>query len=448
MRLQLLCLILLLSACRKQDAPAPAGPATQQEINNWILANMREYYLWNQSLPAAADGQQEPVTFFNSLKQPRDRFSVIYNESNFPKGMLRTFGIDYYIIPWVQAPGGAIGIVNFVIPGTAAALNGLKRGDYFTRISNTIITPANAQQLGKELLLKSKSNITTAKVLDNGQVTEAQQVAIEGRLIVENPLYEKKTWQINGKKIAYLFLNNFDDYYNNDVLQAFRKFKEEGVSELIIDLRYNPGGSVTGAALLSALVAPGLDELKPFVQYAGNAKQQVKMRSFKDVLAVPSDGNKVIPFSALAPGQLSLPRVFILGTAITASAAEVVINNLKPYTQVVLIGQTTFGKDVGAVSITNKRIPWSLLPVTYKLSNARGAGGYENGITPQYVSDEKSILPLFPIADQQDPLIAQALSLITGGGRQGQFERITPTVKVLYDSRQLLSESSIVILPD
>lgn len=448
MRLQLLCLILLLSACRKQDAPAPAGPATQQEINNWILANMREYYLWNQSLPAGADGQQEPVTFFNSLKQPGDRFSVIYNESNFPKGMLRTFGIDYYIIPWVQAPGGAIGIVNFVIPGTAAALNGLKRGDYFTRISNTIITPANAQQLGKELLLKSKSNITTAKVLDNGQVTEAQQVAIEGRLIVENPLYEKKTWQINGKKIAYLFLNNFDDYYNNDVLQAFRKFKEEGVSELIIDLRYNPGGSVTGAALLSALVAPGLDELKPFVQYAGNAKQQVKMRSFKDVLAVPSDGNKVIPFSALAPGQLSLPRVFILGTAITGSAAEVVINNLKPYTQVVLIGQTTFGKDVGAVSITNKRIPWSLLPVTYKLSNARGEGGYENGITPQYVSDEKSILPLFPIADQQDPLIAQALSLITGGGRQGQFERITPTVKVLYDSRQLLSESSIVILPD
>lgn len=448
MRLQLLCLILLFSACRKQDTPAPAGPATQQEINNWILANMREYYLWNQSLPAAADGQQEPVAFFNSLKQPGDRFSLIYNESNFPKGMLRTFGIDYYVVPWVQAPGGAIGIINFVIPGTAAALNGLKRGDYFTRISNTIITSANAQQLGKDLLLKSKSNITTAKVDDNGQVTEAQQVAIEGRTIVENPLYEKKTWQINGKKVAYLFLNNFDDYYNNDVLQAFRKFKEEGASELIIDLRYNPGGSVTGAALLSALAAPGLDELKPFVQFAGNAKQQVRMRSFKDILAVPSGDNKVIPFSALAPGQLSLPRVFILGTAITGSAAELVINNLKPYMQVVLIGQTTFGKDVGAVSITDKRIPWSLLPITYKLSNARGEGGYENGITPQYVSDEKSILPLFPIADQQDPLIAKALSLITGGGRQGQFERITPAVEVLYDSRQLLSESSIVIFPD
>ena len=448
MHLRLLCLILLFSACRKQDDPAPAGPATQQEINNWILANMREYYLWNQSLPALADGQQEPVTFFNSLKQPGDRFSIIYNKSNFPKGMLRTFGIDYYVIPWAQAPGGAIGIINFVIPGTTAALNGLKRGDYFTRISNTILTPANAQQLGKDLLQKNRSDITTAKIADNGQVTEALPIAIEGRTIVENPLYEKKVWQINGKKIAYLFLNNFDDYYNNDVLQAFRKFKEEGASELIIDLRYNPGGSITGAALLSALVAPGLDEQKPFVQYAGNAKQQVKMRSFKDVLAVPSEDNKVIPFSALAPGRLSLPRVFILGTAITGSAAELVINNLKPYTQVVFIGQTTFGKDVGAVSITDKRIPWSLLPITYKLSNARGEGGYENGITPQYVSDEKSILPLFPIADQQDPLIAKAISLITGEGRQGQFERIMPTVKVLYDSRQLLSESSIVILPD
>ena len=93
-------------------------------------------------------------------------------------------------------------------------------------------------------------------------------------------------------------------------------------------------------------------------------------------------------------------------------------------------------------------MPWSLFPVTYKLSNARGEGGYENGIAPQYVSDEKSILPLFPIADQQDPLIAKAISLITGGGRQGQFERIPPAIKILYDSRQLLSESSIVIIPD
>ncbi|MRG46135.1 hypothetical protein GFS24_13485 [Chitinophaga sp. SYP-B3965] len=446
MRLQLLCLILLFSACRKQDAPVPAGPATQQEINNWILANMREYYLWNQSLPAMADGQQEPVAFFNSLKQPGDRFSVIYNASNFPRGMLRTFGIDYYVIPWAQAPGGAIGILNFVIPGTKAALNGLKRGDYFTRISNTVITPANVQQLGAELLQKNNSTITTARIGDNGQVTEINQIAIEGRSIVENPLYEKQIWQISGKKVAYLFLNNFDDYYNKDVLQAFRKFKEEGVTELIIDLRYNPGGSVTGSALLSALVAPGIDELKPFVQYAGNAKQQVRMRSFKDVLAVPSGENKVIPFSELAPGRLSLPRVFVLGTGITASSSELLINNLKPYMQVVLIGQTTFGKDVGAVSITDKRIPWSLFPITYKLSNAKGEGGYENGITPQYVSDEKSILPLFPIADQQDPLIAKALSIISGGGRQ--FERIQPPVKVLYDSRQLLSESSIVILPD
>lgn len=446
MYLRLLCLILLFSACRKQDAPAPTGPVTQQEINNWILANMREYYLWNQSLPAVADAQQEPVAFFNSLKHPGDRFSVIYNESNFPRGMLRTFGIDYYVIPWAQAPGGAIGIINFVIPGSAAALNGLKRGDYFTRISNAIISPANAQQLGQELLNKNTGNITTASVAGNGQVTEIRPVALEGRMIVENPLYEKKTWLVNGKKVAYLFLNNFDDYYNDDLLQAFRKFKEEGASDLIIDLRYNPGGSVTAAALLSALVAPGIDEQKPFVQYAGNARQQVRMRSFRDILAVPSGDNKVIPFSALVSGQLSFPRVFILGTGITASSSELLINNLKPYMQVVLIGQTTFGKDVGAVNITDKRIPWSLFPVTYKLSNARGEGGYENGITPEYVSDEKSILPLFPIADQQDPLIAKALLIISGGGRQ--MESIQPPVKVLYDSRQLLSESSIVILPN
>lgn len=447
--------LFLFSTCSKPDLPAPepTGPVTQQEINSWILQRMQEYYLWNQQLPATAGGLEGTVSYFNGLKAAEDRYSTIYNADDhgtIPRGMLRTFGIDYYVVTWPQAQGGAIGIINFVIPGTAAAQNGLRRGDYFTRINGTILTGANAGQLGKELLEANSCKITLAKVTAGGQPNETGQLTLEGRSIVENPVYRNETWSDGGKVTGYLFLNNFDDYYNQDLLQAFIKFKQAGVSELIIDLRYNPGGSVTAAAVLGVLIAPGIDEQKAFVQYTGNARQKVSMRSFKDILAAPSGNNKVMPFNALEPGRLSLARVFILSTGITASSSELLINNLKPYMQVVQIGQTTHGKDVGAVSIadqrTPRRIPWVLLPVTYKLANAKGEGNYEKGIAPQYQADEKSILPLFPVGDKKDPLIEKAMSVITGSGRQAEASsRVVP--RVLYDSRQSSSRSAIVTIP-
>ncbi len=450
-RIVYIAVILLCTACRKEGAPPPAppGPVTQQETNNWILEQMRRYYLWEQSLPASATGA-ETIAFFNSLKHPQDRFSAIYNALNhgtIPRGMLRTFGMDYYVVALQQ--GVVAGMVNFVIPGTAAAQSGLKRGDYFVRINGTRLTAGNAEQLGTALLLQNTASITLAKIPDGGAPEETGTLSLENRTIVENPLYRSEIWNEGGKSIGYIFLNNFDDYYNRSVLQAVQQLKAGGVSELILDLRYNPGGSVTAAALLSALAAPGIDEQKPFVQYTGNARQGVRMRTFKDVLAAPSGENKAIPFSELQAARLQLPRVFILSTGVTASAAELMINNLKPYMEVVQIGQTSYGKDMGAVSIaddrTPRRIPWVLLPVTFRLANARGEGNYPNGIPPRYTVDEKSRLPLLPIGDKGDPLIAKALAVIAGHGREATPEQAAPAV--LFNSKERASRAAVIMIP-
>lgn len=446
------CLLLCIAiACRKQDRPSPepSGSVAQEETNSWILEKMRTYYLWEPSLPASATGA-ETTAFFNSLKHPADRYSAIYNGQDhrtIPRGMLRTVGMDYYIVSLPQ--GVTAGIVSFVIPGTAAALNGLKRGDYFTRINGTRLTAANAAQLGNALLQQNESTITLAKIPNGGQPEETATLRLENRTIVENPLYRSEVWNEAGKNTGYIFLNNFDDYYNRNILQAVQQLKAAGISELILDLRYNPGGSVTGAALLSALIAPGIDEQQQFVQFAGNARQGVQMRSFKDLLSTPSGDNKTIPFSELQPARLKLPRVFILSTGITASAAELMINNLKPYMDVVQIGETSQGKDVGAVSIADeripRRIPWVLLPVTFRLANARGEGNYSDGITPQYVVDEKSQLPLLPVGDRKDPLIARALAVITG---QGRVERQAPAAPaVLFSSGERTGRASVVQIP-
>lgn len=99
-----------------------------------------------------------------------------------------------------------------------------------------------------------------------------------------------------------------------------------------------------------------------------------------------------------------------------------IVNNLKPYTNIVQIGSVTLGKDEGMITIADgrnpKRIPWVLMPITYKLQNANGEGGYNKGIAPAYQVDELAALPLQPLGNTADPLTAKALELIgVAGGR-------------------------------
>ncbi|HEY8915035.1 MAG TPA: S41 family peptidase, partial [Chitinophaga sp.] len=216
-----------------------------------------------------------------------------------------------------------------------------------------------------------------------------------------------------------------------------------------LDLRYNPGGSVAAAAMLAALIAPNINEQSGFVKYSGNGNLGQRIISFRSALSVPESGGP-IAFSALEPARLSLSRVFILCGRQTASAAELLINNLRPYMQVYLIGQPTFGKDKGAVIIqdmrTPQRIPWTLMPISYNLANAKGEGGYTQGITPQYVVDELSKQPLAPIGDNTDPLIAKAIDILNGNGRQTAPAPQTST-RIYFDSRQQQSNMNVVKIP-
>lgn len=445
----------LISACSKTDKdtpPAvPTGPVTQKEINNWILDSMRYFYLWNEHLPATADTQPSATAFFNGLKHSADRFSVLYDPNDFstyPKYMLYIFGIDFTVIDWPKAPGGVIGVIKFVLPNSPAAQQGLQRGSYFTRINGTILNSSNATKVSEELLQQSSGSFTLASVT-NDSVKETGAVTISAQALGEDPITEETTLTLNGKKVGYLFYNYFNDNYNESLISVFKGFKSTDISELILDLRYNPGGSVAAAAMLTALIAPGINEQSVFAKYSGNARLGQRTISFRSALSFPEAGSP-IAFSTLEAARLSLQRVFILTGPQTASAAELVTNNLKPYTQVVTIGQSTYGKDKGAAIISDlrnpKRIPWILLPITYNLANANGEGDYAQGLTPQYQVNEMSYHPLSPIGNTADPLIAKAISILNGNGRQ-KTPAPESAAKIFFDSRQEAAVRDVVRMP-
>jgi carboxyl-terminal processing protease len=446
-----LALLCILAACKKDDAPAPSnptGPVTQKEINNWMLDSMRYFYLWNESLPAKADTSLKTTDFFASLKNSADRFSFVYQPNNlatYPKYMLYIYGMDFDIIAWPGAPGGAIGVVKLVIPGTPAAQAGIQRGTYFTQINGTAVTSANAETLSNGLLNAKAASFTLATV-NNNTVTEGQAVTLSAGSYAENSIYLSNTRQVAGKMVAYLFYNYFNDVFDSDVKAAFQQFKAAGATELILDIRYNPGGSVAAAAMINALIAPGISDKSIFAEYSGNKRLGLTNVSYANALAVPESGGP-ISYSSLASGQLNLSRVFILTGPGTTSAAELTINTLKPYTQVIQIGETTYGKDKGAIIITDtrnpQRIDWAMMPITYNLLNAKGLGGYTQGITPQYVVDEMGVQPLTALGDNADPLIAKALSIISGNGR----EREVQPVRHYFDTRTKPANDNIVRIP-
>lgn len=424
--------LLAVAACRKDDTPTPrpTGPVTKSETNTWILDSMRYFYLWNSYLPASVDTTLSASDYFASIKNEEDRFSFLYKPSDlstYPKYMLSQYGILFSIID----QNGIKGVIQLVIPSSVADLNGIKRGDYFTAINSTPLTSSNASELTTAMLKGTSATLT----FNNNIIT------LPAQSLGENPIYKQDTFKVKDKVVAYLFYNYFNDTYNTALQQVFQFFKASGATELILDLRYNPGGSVAAASLLNAMIAPGITETSLFAKYSGNNHMGNRDITYKSALSVPESGNP-ISFSSLTDKRLSLSRVFILSGAATASAAELTINSLKPYTQVIQIGEKTFGKDKGAVIISDTRIPWTLMPITYNLFNAKGNGGYTIGITPDYSIDEMSSLPLTTIGDNNDPLIAKAISIINGNAR---INSNTTTIKHYYNAQIKTAEREVLI---
>ncbi|HEY9258233.1 S41 family peptidase, partial [Chitinophaga sp.] len=444
----------VLIACRKKDDPpaVPTGPVTQSEINQWILDSMHVFYLWNDQLPGQANESLEPQAFFNGIKSNEDKFSLIYNPTDpatIKSDMLYKYGVDFSIIDWPAATGGVIGVVKLVVPGSYAAAGGLKRGDYFTRINETLLTTANSTTLPEQLRIAADGGSITPAVIKNNAITEGPLVQLHPGKTTENPVYKSIVINSGNKKVGYLFYNAFTDGHNNYLLSAFQDFKTKGINDLVIDLRYNVGGSLAAAAMMTAMIAPGITEKSIFVKYSGNNKMGTRTLDFATTLSVPETGG-AIAFSSLLAGQLKLPRVFIISGRQTVSAAELLINNLKPYTQVIQIGQTTVGKDKGAVIVydmrTPQRIPWIIHPLTYRLSNANGAGNYTAGIAPQYPIDEMSQQPLLPLGNTDDLLLAKALSVINGNVRT-RPENNVPASNSRYDARRGAAMNSVIIFP-
>ncbi|RYD88666.1 MAG: peptidase S41, partial [Sphingobacteriales bacterium] len=150
--------------------------------------------------------------------------------------------------------------------------------------------------------------------------------------------------------------------------------------------------------------------------------------------------------------NLNLSRLYILTTAATASAAELMINNLRPYMSIIHIGETTRGKDEASITISDrrgtKRVDWVMYPIVYKLYNATGNGNYSTGIVPDRSMIESANLPLQSFGNAADPMINYAIGLINGNATlssKRSISSLNTAQTQLYNSATVFADNAPLV---
>jgi carboxyl-terminal processing protease len=245
-------------------------------------------------------------------------------------------------------------------------------------------SPASAAGLARGDRIVEINGRSVAQLIENGQIDNAfgpSEVGVESsivfssrngdehratmtkRLVTIPTVSLTRVFDVDGRKVGYVFFRNFVRPSFDALNDAFAAMKEAGVSELVLDLRYNGGGLVDVATHLSSLIGGSLTEGQVFAEFRHNDRN--------------TRHNETLRFEEIA-SALSLSRVMVIATRSSASASELVINGLRPFMPVVVIGDRTYGKPVGQYGI--EFCDKVLAPVAFSLVNADGQADYFDGI--------------------------------------------------------------------
>ncbi|SFC14294.1 S41 family peptidase [Spirosoma endophyticum] len=424
--------VVCLSACKKTtDDVTPqlsTSSSASQSVDGWILDEMRYLYYWNDKIPANPDTTLAPDKFFSSIlntynattNPTGDRFSWIEDDGNTLKselsGQSTTTGMNFTLYLRSSGSTDVIAQVLYVLPNSPAAKAGLKRGDIISKVAGTSLSTTNYSDL---LFTGTTFTYGLASLSGQSLVDTDKTVTVTATVFQENPVFMDSVYTVGSKKVGYFVYNQFvtgpsgpDDHtYDNQVDAIFNNFKAQGVNELVLDLRYNPGGYTSSSANLASLIGKGISSSKLYFREEWNATITPLL------LNDPQYGSSFFIQNFLDKSQnigSNLSRVFVLTTDNTASASELIINGLRPYMTVTTIGTTTYGKNVGSITVTDDsgRFKWGMQPIVFKSFNSAGKSDYSTGFTPNIEVEEP--INLLPLGDTKEALLSTALAQISG----------------------------------
>ena len=409
-------LIPFLFSCKKENDEAPE---LTQKVNEFIKLSMEDVYLWEQYLPNIdIKTEFDSKEYFDKLLYSEDKWSFITDdiqalEDSF-NGVETTFGYSLAFYWRDSNKTSIIAYIEYVYPDSPAANANLKRGDIILLLDGVPLTLDNYM----DLLYGSNISITLGLKIDD-IISQGATLSMTSQLLNLDPVFFSKIIEEDGKKIGYLFYAQYISNYNTSLDAVFQDFKNNGITDLVLDIRYNPGGYMSAAQYLCSSIVPSsvtADDVLVTLQWNDFYQNYWQTHSVYSQIAMNFTPDSVV--------NINMQKVYILTGSGSASASELTITGLDPYMDVVLIGDTTYGKYTG--SITMKPIDiytdesyyadfdnWGIQPIVLRYANANGVTDFKNGFAPDfYVYDNLS--DGSQLGDTTEPLLAKALEQITG----------------------------------
>lgn len=440
-----LCLLGFLTACDEEwikptPKPDPENKVTLK-VNEFIYEGLRSEYLWENTINWNAidfKKEKDPHAFFKRLIYKDDRWTNLtdnaeaWNQSF--AGISTTYGFDLRF-SYIGQTEELVAIVRYVYPGTPADRAGIRRGDLLLKLNGGPITVKNYADFYDKPTIVVNKGILKDKTL----TAEPVGVAMTAVEMYQDPILKDTVINKDGHRVGYLCYSDYTERSTAELIKVFTRFKTAGVTDVVLDLRYNGGGYVSTARALCSILAPeaAMKKKERFLfklwnenymsYWKSKGRNDELYETFVDTLGI----------------NMNLNRLYILTGKGTASASELTLTGLTPYMDVVQIGDTTHGKFCGGIVLMPKHLwwdksasyyqeikNWGMYVMIYKFSNKRN-DEFPRGFAPKYVVKEY-LLELYPFGDERDPLLGKALELITGKQvAKARSRRIQPALREL-----------------
>ena len=389
-----LALVAVLTAAA--PAAAQSGPSSCSTTgqNTYVRDVMNDLYLWYRFMPNVNPARYEsPEAYLEAVRyRPLDTsFSYITsrasNDAFFSESQFIGIGLSTTTTETEMR-------VLQVFEDSPASEGGVARGDRILEINGRSVSSLiESGQTGDAF---GPSDIGfEVNLLFRSTSGEEHRAKMTKRLVTIPTVSLTRLFRVDGRTVGYIFFRNFVRPSFDALDSAFAALKEAGATELILDVRYNGGGLVDVAVHLASLIGGSLTRDQVFAEFRHNDRNT----RYNEKLRFENPDR-----------ALSLSRLFVITTRSSASASELVINGLRPFIPVTVIGERTYGKPVGqyGINFCDK----VLAPVAFSLVNADGHGDYFDGIAADCSAGDDIEHPL-GLAEESS--LAEALHYISTG---------------------------------
>ena len=386
----------------------------------FVRDRMLDIYLWYREVPNLSPASfSSPQAYLDAARyrQFDTSFSFLISRADYNALFLESSSVAIGI-SYVRTGETELRLTE-VQPGSPASDAGLERGDFLIAVNGK--TVAELLQTGEINTIFGPRQAGVAVDLAWRKPAGGElRATLVKRTISITTVRATRVLDAGGMRVGYVFYRDFVQPSVDLLNAAFTEMGAAGATELVLDLRYNPGGDTGVMQHLAGLLAGARAQGQVFVEMAYNDK---------------NTSRNTIQRFARPPAALSLSRLVVITTRTSASASESIINGLRPYIPVVMVGDTTYGKPVGQAGF--EFCDSLFFPVSFAVRNARGEGDYFGGIPADCAAGDDLD---YQLGDAREASLAEAIGYLRNGSCSG---RATAAARVLAAREALWPQPAV-----